>query len=190
MRIPKLKSIVWCALMLGVGASLVPLPALQAQEGAQQAPSRDTLLAAAREIMDASRYCALVTLDQSGHPRVRTMDPFEPDSNMVVWLGTDRRTRKVQEIANDPRVTLYYFAPEADGYVSLHGTARLVDDPVEKTRRWKPEWGQFYPDREASYLLIEVLPARVEVISYRRGITGDPDTWRPASVEFPGSAEQ
>ncbi len=90
-----------------------------------------------------------------------------------------------QEIANDPRVTLYYPSPEADGYVSVYGTARLVDDPAEKASRWKEEWTQFYPDREASYLLIEVVPARIEVVSYRRGIVGDPDTWTPASIEFP-----
>jgi general stress protein 26 len=115
------------------------------------------------------------------------MDPFPPDEDMVVWFGTDRRTRKVQEIADDPRVTLYYPAPDADGYVSIYGTARLVDDPIEKARRWKEEWGRFYPDRESTYLLIAVTPESMEVVSYSRGMFGDPDTWTPSSVEFPDS---
>ena len=161
------------------------LPTLQAQDVAEPVSSRDTLIAAAREIMTATRFNALITLDQSGQPRVRTMDPFPPDENMVVWFGTNRRSRKVEEIANDPRVTLYYPSPEADGYVSVYGTARLVDDPAEKASRWKEEWTQFYPDRETNYLLIEVVPTRIEVVSYRRGIYGDPESWKPASIEFP-----
>jgi general stress protein 26 len=167
--------------------SVVPLGRVHAQQDPVAGTQRDSLIAAAREIMAASRFGALITLDESGHPRVRTMDPFPPDEDMVVWFGTNRRTRKVQEIENDPRVTLYYAAPEADGYVSVYGTARLVDDPDEKARRWKPEWERFYPDRESTYLLIAVTPERMEIVSYTRGIFGDPDTWKPASVEFPES---
>jgi general stress protein 26 len=158
---------------------------VEAQQSVVAGAERDTLIAAAYEIMATTRFAALVTLDESGHPRVRTMDPFLPDEDMVVWLGTNRRTRKVQEIEDDPRVNLYYASPDADGYVSVYGTARLVDDPAEKARRWKDEWTQFYPDREASYLLIAVVPTRIEIVSYRRGIVGDPDTWEPASIEFP-----
>ena len=164
--------------------SAVPLGRVHAQQDSVAGTQRDSLIAAAIEIMDASRFGALTTLDESGHPRVRTMDPFPPDEDMVVWFGTNRRTRKVQEIANDPRVTLYYPAPDADGYVAIYGTARLVDDPDEKARRWKPEWERFYPDRESTYLLIAITPERMEIVSYTRGIFGDPETWQPASVTF------
>jgi general stress protein 26 len=112
------------------------------------------------------------------------MDPFPPEEDMVIWLGTHRRSRKVSDIRNDPRVALYYLAPGAAGYVSISGTARLVDDPVEKSRRWKDEWDQFYVDREADYVLIAVTPERLEVVDYSRGITGDPETWEAPSVEF------
>jgi general stress protein 26 len=112
------------------------------------------------------------------------MDPFAPEEDMVVWLGTHRLTRKVDDIRNDPRVALYYLAPGAAGYVSLSGTARIVDDPSETAGRWKEEWEQYYADREADYVLIEVIPLRLEVVDYRLGITGDPETWAPPSFEF------
>ena len=103
---------------------------------------------------------------------------------MVIWLGTSRQTRKVDEIRNNPRVTLYYAAPENDGYVSIYGRAELVDDPEKKTELWKDAWEEFYPDREASYILIKVKPETVEVVSYSRGILGNPQTWKPATAEF------
>jgi general stress protein 26 len=134
--------------------------------------------------MAAARWGALITLDEQGSPRVRAMDPFAPDDHMVVWLGTHRATRKVMDIQHDPRVALYYLAPDASGYVSISGIAELVDDPAEKAHRWKDGWEQYYTDREANYLLIKVSPVRLEVVNYRRGVVGDTATWRPPAVEF------
>jgi general stress protein 26 len=116
------------------------------------------------------------------------MDPFAPEDGMVIWFGTHRRSRKVEHIRNDPRVTLYYEAPGGAGYVSITGTARLVDDASEKTRRWKEEWEQFYVDAESDYLLIKVNPEVLEIIDYSRGIVGDPDTWRVPTVQFSPSS--
>lgn len=154
----------------------------QAAEGVET--PRDTLLAAAQDMMEKAQFCALITLDASGHPRVRTMDASPPEENMVVWMGTSRVTRKVEEIRNDPRVTLYFAHPEHVGYVTLYGTAELVDTPEEKDKRWKEEYASYFPEGKAGYILIAVTPKRMEIIDYSRGITGDPKTWKPATVEF------
>jgi general stress protein 26 len=151
---------------------------------AQQPSPDETLISAAREIMEASRYAALVTLTESGTPRARMMDPFPPDSQFVVWMGTNRASRKVEDLQRNPRVLVYYDDPSGAGYVSIEGTARLVDDPAEKDRRWKEEWSPFYPDRDATYLLIAITPARMEVLNYRLGIMGDSITWGVPAVEF------
>jgi general stress protein 26 len=169
-----------------LASSLLSFP-LQELE-AQTAFPRDTLLGAARGIMASARYCALVTFDEGGGPRVRAMDPFPPDSDMTIWMGTNRKTRKVSDIGRDPRVTLYYYSPDAVGYVTVTGTARLVDDAEEKAIRWKTEWEAFYQDRASEYLLIQVTPGRLEVVDYSRGIVGDPDTWEPPFVEFRGGS--
>ena len=146
--------------------------------------SQAELVAAARAIMTNARYCALITLDSSGRTQARTLDPFPPDENMVVWLGTNPRTRKVAEIRRNPRVTLYYFDREEQAYVTISGIARLVNDPKEKAEHWKDEWKDFYPDRAKDYLLITVKPERLEVVNVKKGIVGDPTTWRPPSVNF------
>lgn len=156
---------------------------VHAQEPPKQL-TRDQLISAAREIMLSARYCALITLDASGRANARTVDPFPPEADMVVWLATNPRTRKVREIRRNRRVTLYYFDREAQAYVTIFGTARLVNDSAEKAKRWKDEWKAFYPDRDKSYLLIEVTPERFEVVSVSKGILGDPKTWRPPSVTF------
>jgi general stress protein 26 len=147
-------------------------------------PERDILLSVACEYMQTVHYCALITVDSDGQPHVRAMDPFLPDENMVVYLGTNPKSRKVQEIRNNPRVTLYYSDDKGEGYVAIIGTAILVDDPKEKTIWWKKEWYEFYEDQKESYLLIKVVPERLEIVNYKHNIISDTETWRVPSVEF------
>ncbi len=142
------------------------------------------LINAAREIMVTAGTCALITLDEEGRPRVRVMSPFIPENDLTVWFGTNSKSRKVDQIKKDPRVTLYYLDSDASGYVMIHGIAQIVDDQMEKEKRWKDEWEAFYPNRPEGYLLIKVSPIWMEVISYTCGIVGDPITWQPPKVLF------
>jgi general stress protein 26 len=155
-----------------------------AQEIQLSTPKRDTLLSVAREYIQAVRYCALITVDSTGQPYVRAMDPFLPDENMVVLLGTNRNSRKAQEIRNNPRVTLYYSDDRGEGYVAIIGRASLVDDPKEKAVWWKEEWDEFYKDQKGSYLLIKVIPEKLEILNYKHSILGDTKTWITPSVDF------
>ena len=158
-------------------------PGVRSQETKRPLSGAD-LIMAAREIMTTARYCALITMDSSGRPQARTLDPFPPDENMIVWLGTNPRSRKVAEIRRNPRVTLYYFDRESQAYVTIHGSARLVNDPKEKAKRWKEEWKDFYPDRTKDYLLIAVTPEKLEVVNVKKSILGDQHTWKPPTVSF------
>lgn len=90
----------------------------------------------------------------------------------------------MSQLKNNPNVTLYYADKNDNGYVSIYGTAELVNDQQEKNKRWKAEWKDFYPNQTDAYLLIKVIPTRLEVINYSLGINGNMDTWQPAQVYF------
>ena len=149
-----------------------------------QRPSREALISAAREIIATARYCALITVDSKGRIHARTMDPFPPDENLVIWFGTNPKSRKVAEIRRHSRVTLYYFDRESPAYVTISGFARLVNKRAEKAKRWKDEWKAFYPDREKGYLLIAVTPKELEIVNEKKGIVGDANLWTPPTVRF------
>ena len=158
--------------------------ALDALGQQPQRLSQETLIATAREIMTTARYCALITVDSKGRAHARAMDPFPVDENLLIWFGTNPRSRKVAEIRRNHRVTLYYFDREGAAYVAISGIARLVNDPNEKSTRWKDEWKAFYPDRQKGYLLIAVTPETLEVVSEKKGIVGDANLWTPPTVQF------
>ena len=142
------------------------------------------MIAAAREIIATARYCALITVDSKGRIHARTMDPFPPDDNLVIWFGTNPKSRKVAEIRRHSRVTLYYFDRESPAYVTISGIARLVNNRAEKAKRWKDEWKAFYSDREKGYLLVAVTPKELEIVNEKKGIIGDADLWTPPTVGF------
>jgi len=140
-------------------------------------------LDAAREIMTAGT-CTLVTVNDLNQPYARVMDPLDPDNDFVVWLATNPRSRKILHIDTNPNVVLHYVDQVDNGYVSLYGKAELVRDSGLLNQHWKPEWNQFYRNKNTDCVLIKVVPTRLEVIHYMAGITGDPLTWQPTVITF------
>jgi len=144
----------------------------------------DSIIAAAREIIGSQTYCALITIDSSGYPQARTMNPFPPERDMTIWIATNSRSRKVNEIRNNPNVCLYYSNhAQATGYVSIRGKAVLVDDMNEKLIRKREYWNQSFPDWQY-LILIKVIPEKMEVINYKRGFVNDPITFKAPSIEL------
>ena len=171
------------AVLFAVMSCLTTLTAAAGDGDAEQ-ENRGRLLSAAREIIAASRFCALVTLGADGSPNVRMMDPFAPDDNMVVWMGTNALSRKVEDLRRSPRVAVYYADPEAPGYVTIRGVARVVDDPEEMRKRWKDEWSALYREDRSNYLLIEIRPETIEVVNLTAGVGSEKESWRAPTVVF------
>ncbi len=156
------------------------------QEKDSLSVQRDSAVAAAREIMGALQYCALVTIDSTGQPQIRTMNPFPPEKDMTVWMATNSRSKKVREIRNNPKVCLYYADHgRATGFVALKGKAVLVDDMAEKLKRKRAYWDQAFPDWKY-LILIKVVPEQMDVLNYRRGMVNDPATFRVPSFNLNG----
>lgn len=158
------------------------VPAVQAQE--KNPVERDSIISAARDIIAQQTYCCLITIDSAGYPQARTINPFPPEADMSVWMATSSKTEKVREIKNNPRVCVYYANHQkATGYVSITGTAVLVDDMQEKLKRKREYWSQAFPDWNY-LLLIKVVPEKLEVINYKRGMVGDTLRWSAPEVLF------
>jgi len=167
---------------------LLFLPSVSIVAQDEQFPPRreiqgDSLLTYARMIIDSSDSRVLITVDETGKPRARTMSPFTPEENWVIWLGTFPTSRKVEQIKSNPNVVVFYYDSKSFSYVNISGTARLVNDPDLKAKYWKEGWKRYYPDRDKDYILVEVNPERLEVCSFRYNLLWDEDGI-PPSIEF------
>ncbi len=143
------------------------------------AKAKPDTAAIVRRLMAGANFATLITLDETGAPRSRTVQPKAPEADFSVWIATNSKTRKVTDIARDGRVVLHYFDPKRLGYVSIAGKARVVRDRAEKAAHWDKAWDAFYPDKENGAVLIGVTPDRIEIVSDKDGITGDKATWKP-----------
>jgi general stress protein 26 len=175
----KLASVVACAAIMSLVAQ------------APQPPDAAQIRAAAFEIMTAARYGTLVTIGAGGHPQSRIVDPLVGRGETSIWIATNPLTRKAEEIRRDPRVTLTFFNPSGNEYVTVLGIARVVTAADEKSKHWKPEWAPFYKDqtRGADFMLFEVRPFRLEVASAGRGMISDTKTWRPVVLDLAASRD-
>lgn len=151
---------------------------------AQTNVNRDTLIVAAREIIDATHYCGLVTIDSTGQPQIRTMNPFPANDNLITWFATSRTSRKVREIKNNPKVCVYFADHvNAKGYVDINGTAEVIDDKDLLVKMKRDYWNGI-PNWQNIFVLIKIVPKSIEVINYKHGLNNDPNTSKAPSIKF------
>lgn len=146
--------------------------------------NRDTIILAAREIMSETTYCALVTIDSTGQPQIRTMNPYPANNELITWFATSRTSRKVREIRSNPKVCVYYANHvSAKGYVNITGTAEVIDNK-ELLLKMKRDYWDGMADWQNKLVLIKIIPRTLEVINYKHGLNNDPNTFRAPSIVF------
>ena len=151
---------------------------------AQTSLDRDKIILAAQELINETHYCALVTVDSSGQPQVRTMNPFPANDKLITWFGTSRYSRKVKEIMNNPKVSVYFANHEsATGYVNITGTAVIIDDK-ELLFKMKREYWESIPDWQSNFVLIRIIPKSIEVVNYKHRLFNDPKSFKAPTIIF------
>lgn len=149
-----------------------------------QTPVKDTILVAAREIIMSTHYCALSTIDSTGQPHVRTMNPFPVNNEFITWFATSRTSRKVKELRSNPKVCVYYADHvNAKGYVSISGKAQVIDDKALLTSMKRDYWDGI-PDWQNKFVLIKIIPETMEVINYKHKLNNDPNTFKAPEIKF------
>lgn len=145
---------------------------------AQPQYPRDTLVAAALDIIKQTAFCGLVTVDSTGQPQIRTMNPFPMKDKIEIWFATSRTSRKAREIKNNPRVNVYWADHVyAIGYVNITGTAEVIDDK-DLLMKMKREYWEGIPNWKDIFVLIKITPITLEVINYKRGVNNDAMTFK------------
>lgn len=67
------------------------------------------------------------------------------DEDTSLWFFMSRRGEPVQELMADGQVNVAYADPSADRYVSVSGTAAVVEDAAEKHRLWSKMAEAWFP---------------------------------------------
>ena len=98
------------------------------------------------------------------HARPMTTQNGAGDRGAVLWFFMSRSGQPVADLESHPEVNVAYADTGRDSYVSICGTARVVEDPERKKALWTPAaqaWFQGGPD-DPDLALVAVLIAEAD----------------------------
>jgi general stress protein 26 len=85
------------------------------------------------------KYGMFTAYHGNGHLHSRPMTTLNRDEKGgVLWFFMSRSGEPVLDIESTPEVNVSYSDPGRDAYVSVSGTARIVNDPAMKNALWSP----------------------------------------------------
>lgn len=155
------------------------------------APDAALLLDSADALLSRQPSAGLISVDSAGRPRVRSVGAFRlarpatPRDRFTVFVLTRPSTRKVEQFAHNPAVTLYFDEDDRTSYASLMGRATIHRNPDlprlqefldSSTVRF------FWPDFPRDFVILEIVPDWIEFMG--PGLWNDPNNWRPHAVVF------
>ena len=108
------------------------------------------------ELAKGIRIGMLTTLDSAGRFISRPMAQQEVEFDGDLWFFAERDSRKVRQITENPRVGVTLTSN--DSWVSLNGTAAVVDDPAKAKDLWNTWVEAWMPQgpEDPSVVLIKV----------------------------------
>jgi general stress protein 26 len=127
------------------------------------------VLAILRRMVGKAKVAMLTTIsgDQAEGQELRSRPLYteEMDAEGAIWFIVDASTPKVGEVyGHGGKVCLSYVDIEHQNYLSLTGSARLVDDQDKKSRLWSTTAEIWFPKRkqDPSVSLLKIVPERGE----------------------------
>ncbi len=137
--------------------------------------TRDDMREIAELIKDID-ICMFVTRS-NGSVRGRPMSnngnvEYDGDS----WFFSYRDTPKVVEIEANPHVELAYIATERGTWVSIEGTAEIVEDGARKKALWDKQLEMWFHEgpEDDDVILLKVRAERVHAWANDEEILGEP----------------
>ncbi|MFB9329074.1 pyridoxamine 5'-phosphate oxidase family protein [Paenibacillus aurantiacus] len=136
---------------------------------------KDKLQAKIFEAMDKHRIAAFATVE-GNKPKVRYMAVFHDGLN--IYLATDRKTQKVEELQQNPNVSLLlgYEKGTPPQVVELEGTASITKDDSLRQKLWNEELSKWFDGPEdPNYVILDITPSEIHYYDEQ----GQPQTWTP-----------
>ncbi|HEY6802788.1 MAG TPA: pyridoxamine 5'-phosphate oxidase family protein [Pyrinomonadaceae bacterium] len=100
-----------------------------------------------KEMLKDIDFCMLTTINDEGELHSRPMSlNSEIDDEGNLWFFTSTNSLKTHEIANNSKVNASFADTDSHQYVSVSGTAELVNDRNKIKELWKPILKAWFPD--------------------------------------------
>lgn len=125
------------------------------------ASSRDLLW----NMIKGIRFAMFTTRHGNGHMHSRPMTTqnkaLEADESL--WFFMSKKGDPVADLKADPTVNVVYADPSADTYVSVSGTAAMIEDQAKKDQLWNKMTEAWFPggptDPDLALVQVQIIHA-------------------------------
>ena len=108
------------------------------------------------ELAKGIDFAMLTTVDETGAFVSRPMAQQDTDFDGNLWFLSSRNSRKVSQIAANPRVGVALTS--RDVWVSVNGTAEILEDAGKAAELWSPQMTGWFPQgpEDPSVVVVKV----------------------------------
>jgi general stress protein 26 len=99
-----------------------------------------------RELIKDIDIAMLTTVDEDGTLRSRPMGTQDAEFDGDLWFITSVDGGKVEEIRQERQVNVSYADTRGHRYVSVSGTATVIDDRAKVEEFWQPIYKAYFPE--------------------------------------------
>ena len=161
------------------------------------AVSEDGLMTKAVEIAGASgKLAVLSTMSKDEGVSMRVIQPLplaidisSSSKSPRIFFHTNSQSRKASELnasssnSSASNCTLLYLDAKTLSYSCFQGTAHKLG-AAEHRKHWQSHLRAFYPDGPdgKSFVVYELIPSRVEVVSITENLVSRHDSWKPPTL--------
>jgi general stress protein 26 len=116
------------------------------------------------KLIKGIKIAMMTTVETDGTLRSRPMATQQQEFSGDLWFFTGKSSHKVVEIGKDYHVNLSYADPSANRYISVTGTAELVNDHEKAEELWNPILKAWFPKglEDPDLALLKVTPTKAE----------------------------
>ncbi len=127
-----------------------------------------------QEKIKGIRVAMLTTLEEDGSLHSRPMIAQDAEFDGNLWFFTSAHAPKVNDVQRHQQVNLNYARPDGTTFVSISGTAQLLQDRKKIRELWQPICKTWFPDGEddPNLALLKVHVERAEYWEWPSGKSG------------------
>lgn len=135
------------------------------------------------------RYCTMGTVGLENSARLRTIVLRSITESLHMVFFTDKRSKKIIHIKENPKVSLLFYHPEKLLQIKVDGLARILSDEKTLKKYWSgvqpssrkdyttilpPGSGISNPDaveyldKEAYFCILEITPFKIEYLKLKK----------------------
>jgi general stress protein 26 len=135
------------------------------------------------------KFAMFTTRHENGHlhSRPMTTQNAKGDEGDRLWFFMSRQSDPVSDLETEPTVNVSYSDPGADSYVSVSGTARVIEDRSRKQALWSKMTEAWFPrgidDPDLALVEVEIVHAHYWDVKENKMT----QLWKMAKAEISGN---